>query len=196
MSGYLYILSNPAFPALLKVGQTSDSPEQRIRQLNSTGVPFPFLLEACFRVENPKQAESVAHKALEKYRSAQNREFFEIDSLSALQLVFETIAGPNFFEPDQAQRKPAKSPIPKAELEILQRVVSAGSTHGIAQWKLCERTPATELEVEVLLSNLEHKKFIKCNRRNTSYGPAWLPTTKGIKFLSDNNLIEDWMRRS
>jgi hypothetical protein len=196
MSGYLYFLSNAAFPTLLKVGQTSDTLEQRIRQLNSTGVPFPFLLEACFRVENPKQAELTAHEALDRYRSSKNREFFKIDLQPALKIVFPKIVDTNLSEASSIRdNKQFEPPISKSELEILQWIVSAGSSRGLAQWTLYDKISSTELEIDVVLSKLEHKKFVKCNRTSSDYGPNWLPTTKGIKFLSDNNLIEEWMHR-
>lgn len=194
MSGYLYILSNAAHPALLKVGQTSDSPEKRIRQLSSTGVPFPFLLEACFRVQNPKQIESLVHEALAQHRSSREREFFKIDLQSALIIVFPLIIGSNLISSESLSEKTEKAPpIPTDEVELLQKIVSGGISHGVALWRLRSHYGGNSLEVEFVLARLERKKFIKCDRRNSSHGPCWLPTTKGINFLHDNNLVEEWM---
>lgn len=195
MSGYLYILSNLAFPSLLKIGQTSERPELRIRQLNSTVVPFPFLLEACFRVANPKNVEMTVHEALEQYRAAQNREFFEINMESALNIIFPLIVTRNILNAKSIPEKSLNEAAPEKEIKILQRIVSGGNTHGIDQFRLYEGNTSAQLDVEIILSNLEHKKFVKCNKNISNYGPTWLPTTKGIKFLSDNNLIEEWMRR-
>jgi T5orf172 domain len=197
MTGYLYILSNAAYPALLKVGQTTDSPEKRIRQLSSTGVPFPFVLEACFRVKNPKQSESTMHEALALYRSSKDREFFNIDLQSALNIIFPLII---IASVQSSQSLPEKVgheiKIPMDELLILQKIVSGGISHGVGLWRLIDQFNSNSLEVELLLARLERKKFIKCDRRNSTHGPSWVPTTKGINFLNDNNLVEEWMHTS
>ena len=195
MAGYLYILSNQAYPSLLKIGQTSESPEKRIRQLSSTGVPFPFLLEACFRVHDPKMVEASTHTALETYRSAQNREFFEVDLQSALQSILPIVTACYESPKPLCSTDRTEPPIPSDELEILQKIVSGGTAYGIAQWRLTESINAKSLEAELVLARLERKKFIKCDRRISSSGPVWLPTTKGINFLHDHNLVEDWMHR-
>ena len=83
--GFVYILSNPAYNSLLKIGQTYRSIEERIVELNSgTGIPSPFQLEAYFLSENPSQDESILHKELTTNRINQRREFFEIDILKAI----------------------------------------------------------------------------------------------------------------
>ena len=43
--GWIYCLSNPAFPSLLKIGQTKNFPNIRSDQLYTTGVPQPFKIE-------------------------------------------------------------------------------------------------------------------------------------------------------
>ena len=44
MTGIVYCLENPAMPDLVKIGITQDI-EQRIRSLDNTSVPLPFV---CF----------------------------------------------------------------------------------------------------------------------------------------------------
>ena len=48
--GYIYFASNPAMPGFLKIGRTDGAPTKRLGELRSTGVPTPFVLDACFRV--------------------------------------------------------------------------------------------------------------------------------------------------
>lgn len=43
--GYVYILSNPSMPGLLKIGMTRFDPTRRVQELSSaTGVPTQFQL--------------------------------------------------------------------------------------------------------------------------------------------------------
>ncbi len=82
--GYIYILSNPAMPNLLKIGQTRGSLKARVDQLNSaTGVPKPFVIEAYFLSQNPRHEEGLVHKVLASSR-APGREFFNLPLKSAL----------------------------------------------------------------------------------------------------------------
>ena len=40
--GLVYVLSNPAMPWLVKIGQTTNKITSRMNELNTTGVPVPF----------------------------------------------------------------------------------------------------------------------------------------------------------
>lgn len=42
MPDIVYILQNDSMPGLVKIGRTSSNLEDRIRQLDTTGVPLPF----------------------------------------------------------------------------------------------------------------------------------------------------------
>ena len=49
LNGYVYILSNPWMPNLIKIGFTTRDIQERLAELNSaTGVPEPFIIEATF----------------------------------------------------------------------------------------------------------------------------------------------------
>lgn len=76
--GWVYILSNPFMPGLLKVGMTTTSPEARAKELSAgTGVPASFVVEASYFSEDPRGDESKIHKALSEYRVNNGREFFQ-----------------------------------------------------------------------------------------------------------------------
>jgi hypothetical protein len=82
--GYIYILSNPGMPGVLKIGQTSGRIQQRVDQLGAaTGVPNPFVIEAYFVSQRPADDEKRLHDALAKYRCP-GKEFFDITLSSAL----------------------------------------------------------------------------------------------------------------
>ncbi len=91
MPQYLYILSNPSMPGLVKIGKTSTSPDRRMAELQSTGVPTPFILEASLEVNDADKCESSAHRALSKFRVSRNREFFKVSVRDALRSVLPVI---------------------------------------------------------------------------------------------------------
>ena len=78
--GYIYCLSNPSMPGIVKVGMTERTPEDRAKELFSTGVPLPFKIEFAKYVKDPKNKESSLHLLLEQYscRLYPRREFFRI----------------------------------------------------------------------------------------------------------------------
>ena len=75
MKQYIYILSNPSMPGLIKVGKTTTHPDQRMSELHSTGVPTPFVFEFSAEVEDCSVSERKAHAELVDYRVSKNREF-------------------------------------------------------------------------------------------------------------------------
>ena len=85
--GYVYILSNPAIPGLLKVGQTTADPRQRASQLFTTGVPEEFVIEFILFSEEPNIAEKEFHKEYENKKSPR-REFFKMSIEDAVSGLF------------------------------------------------------------------------------------------------------------
>ena len=78
IAGYLYILSNPEMPGLLKIGLTTRLVNERVVELNSaTGVPRPFKVEAYFESADPKSHEGSLHEQFAAYR-VPGREFFRM----------------------------------------------------------------------------------------------------------------------
>ena len=88
--GIIYILINEAMPGYTKVGKTISSLEQRIRDLDSTGVPLPFECFYAARVADIEFVERKLHDAFNDHRVRPRREFFEVDPgriRSALELA-------------------------------------------------------------------------------------------------------------
>jgi hypothetical protein len=77
--GFIYILSHPSMPNVFKVGLTTNSVAQRIRELNGTGLPKPFKAEKIFAVEmvHLRNVEQLAHKKLSVKDMHHGKEFFE-----------------------------------------------------------------------------------------------------------------------
>ena len=94
IAGYLYVLSNPEMPGLLKVGHTTRSVPDRVAELNSaTGVPRPFVVQAWFESTDPQSHEAEVHKRLSANRLP-NREFFRVTVTEAINAV-RAITGTN-----------------------------------------------------------------------------------------------------
>ena len=52
MSEIVYILTNEAMPDMVKIGITSTTVEERMKSLQSTGVPLPFTCYYAAEVED------------------------------------------------------------------------------------------------------------------------------------------------
>lgn len=84
----VYVITNPAMPGLVKIGQSGQEDAQaRIDQLYTTGVPVPFKLEFACRVENAPEVEKAMHLAFGPYRINQRREFFKIEPDQAIAIL-------------------------------------------------------------------------------------------------------------
>lgn len=82
--GFIYIMSNPAHPDLLKIGQTSKDPNERRKELCSTGVPEEFVLEYRALSEDYESLEREIHRKLNTLRFKNNKEFFKISVPDAI----------------------------------------------------------------------------------------------------------------
>ena len=82
----VYLLSNPAFEGLYKIGITNNI-KHRIKQLD-TGVPAPFKLEVLFKAKGRKasRVEQMLHNFFNELRAV-NGEFFELDDTNIIQLI-------------------------------------------------------------------------------------------------------------
>lgn len=90
MRGVIYILTNEAMPGYVKVGKTTTTPEQRMRELDTSGVPLPFECFYAAVVDDCHTAEKLLHDAFADTRVRSRREFFEISPervASALRLA-------------------------------------------------------------------------------------------------------------
>lgn len=88
--GYIYILKNPSFENLLKIGQTTRSPEERAQEISSaTGVPTTYTVEYSFKVPKCEEAETLVHQKLESYRFNKSKEFFDIPIEQAINVIEE-----------------------------------------------------------------------------------------------------------
>jgi hypothetical protein len=92
MIGFIYIMSNPAYPGDLKIGQTKNDPEERRKDLGSTGVLHDYIVEYWILSEDYESLEREVHTSLAQQRVRPDREFFTISVPEAINKIRE-IAG-------------------------------------------------------------------------------------------------------
>ena len=117
-SGTVYVLSNAAMEGYIKIGRTDEgttsSVVQRMRHLNTSGLPLPFDCEHASAVSDAPAVEKALHEAFGDYRVRPEREFFQglapfrVTAILKL-LEMENVTPPGG-ETDTAEDGPAKEP--------------------------------------------------------------------------------------
>jgi hypothetical protein len=85
----IYILTNPAMPGYVKIGQTGNL-QKRLSSLDNTSLPLPFECYFAMEVQSSQNVERLLHDTFANQRVRKSREFFEIDPervVSALRLT-------------------------------------------------------------------------------------------------------------
>ena len=93
MSEYLYVLTNPLMPGIVKIGFTSRRDiGARMKELfgtNTTGTPAEFELAMAFECEDARNIEKAFHRLLNGVRTHPKREFFHVDDPEDLRPFME-----------------------------------------------------------------------------------------------------------
>lgn len=87
---WIYVLVNPSMSGICKIGYTTTSVYQRVREINaSTGVLTPYYPVFSYKCGNGKLLEQEIHNELERmgYRINNKREGFEISSDLAAKII-------------------------------------------------------------------------------------------------------------
>jgi hypothetical protein len=77
--GYVYVLSNEAYPGVYKIGSTYGLVEERAEELTGTGHLHPFVPEFSIKIESAEYFEKTTHSLFKEYRVKQGREFFKME---------------------------------------------------------------------------------------------------------------------
>lgn len=92
---WVYILSNPTMPSLVKIGYTKKPPEERAKQISaSTGVALPYKVEWAYKCFNGERVEREVHHKLKSKRANNSKEFFWVDLEEAKEVI--TLIGDKF----------------------------------------------------------------------------------------------------
>lgn len=88
--GFIYFITNPAWPGVVGVGKTADHRVRLTKYQTSSpyrDFEFPYIIT----VENRHIAERIAHRRLRGFRIG-NTEWFRCDPYDAYRLVLRAIA--------------------------------------------------------------------------------------------------------
>ena len=115
--GYIYCITNPSMPGVVKIGMTRRMPEERLADANrDTWNHTKFQLAFAKKVQDPEQKERAIHKILEQHgqRKSTSREFFTI-SVELTKMYFDLIEG-DFLEksPQKSSEKDVQQVQPKS----------------------------------------------------------------------------------
>lgn len=94
----IYILSHKAMPNILKIGFTTRHIKERLKELESTGVPGAFTTELYFETDNAEIFEKLLHKSLKEFHFA--KEYFQVDIKTVIKVIHILIKDNkfNFYE--------------------------------------------------------------------------------------------------
>lgn len=111
-TGYIYIMTNPAFEEYVKIGYATDVKQRRDELSRSTSVPFSFRIYATYEVDfneiDPELPDKKLHKILDKLNpnlrsieeidgKIRKREFYAIKP-EDVYIILEAIAGIHGYE--------------------------------------------------------------------------------------------------
>lgn len=129
--GYVYVLTNPEFPSLLKIGRTTRTPEVRAQELSGhTGVPRPYIVRYSRWFPDHHAAERYVHAVFADQR-VRGKEFFRAD-------LDEVISVIEAYQPHLRQRVSDRRRFPSWRLLWVAGLVlllSIGVTRYLAEQK-------------------------------------------------------------
>lgn len=121
MKGYVYIISNKAMPGIFKIGFTLKDPALRAKELDSTGVPYPFVVEYEILVDEPHALEQRVHKSLRAQR--EGKEWFRCSFTQAVQMIRDCYQGRVYHEQCFKEEREAELEQARIEQEIWEEML-------------------------------------------------------------------------
>ncbi len=87
---YVYVLVNKSVPNMVKIGMTTNTPDERARQISSaTGVAMPWVPVYSYKCYRSDLLEDEVHEYFKEYRVNTHREMFAVDSYTAQKAIEE-----------------------------------------------------------------------------------------------------------
>jgi T5orf172 domain len=125
--GYVYILTNPSMPNIIKVGRSICS-IMRAKQLSNTSLPTPFEVFGDVFTWNSLMLERLVHKMLKATRVNSDREFFMISPEKAMEILSEAQ-----FKVDDYKNEVSLRDAIEGELNILPKIKNTIRIPGVTR---------------------------------------------------------------
>jgi hypothetical protein len=142
--GFVYVMTNPSMPGLIKVGMSRRVPTDRIfdNDLSSTGIPDPFEVQYYAFFDDMIYAEKRVHQKLCNYHY--KKEFFKTDVASAIWAIEHSdIAFTKLYSnPDNGKEAQASAEQKKYENERAEQIAYE------KEWRRPEYLEQVRLRVE------------------------------------------------
>lgn len=178
---YVYVMSNPSFTDLLKIGWTREHPNIRANDLNTTGIPTPFVVEYVIITQDGSKLEKKIHNHIKTYRVNTNREFFKIskeklteilteDLILELTAITEIIANINTKQQDAKKVN---------EIKKLYETLEKEAQEFFGKFKK-EKT-------ELVIKKIKNKKYVSIKTSETEYNYTSLDT-HGFEDVDEGNI--------
>ncbi len=154
MSGFIYVMTNKAMPAVVKIGMTTKHPLHRANELYTTGVPFPFRVAFAIWLDDPTEAEKATHEHFSIARVSDSREFFEVGVEDVAKFITEQYV---FFHNVVVNADEAFS-----EPEMIQFCEKAGLHHtaSVTKMLVCVSDEAIAEAAEVYRAECEQRRIL------------------------------------
>ncbi|MBP9224426.1 MAG: GIY-YIG nuclease family protein [Verrucomicrobiales bacterium] len=176
-------------PGLLKIGCTRTPPTKRLGELRSTGVPTPFVLEACFRVSDFISVEQRIHSLLGSHRIKSDREFFVIGISEALPLVTPVVADFVCTEASTANSNSSEARVlEELEEAILQHISEQGRHNRSYEYEIEQKFSLSHTKATLHLGRLIKRSFIRA-RRHDPHLVYYEIEHDGIQYLLDYQIL-------
>lgn len=97
IKGWVYIISNPAMPGLIKIGYSLKDPVLRAEELNNTGAPLPYKVEYELLVFDPRDVEQRVHNRISGL--CEGKEWFRCSVHYAVSVIRDCGGSSILYEP-------------------------------------------------------------------------------------------------
>ena len=187
-TGWVYVLVNESIADQVKVGFTSGHPEDRAKELRTSGVPTPYQVATAFLfTDKAKQIEQRAHLLMKDCRVSSDREFFRSDARSAAHII--RLAAKQLDQTPRAIEPVLLTPEEIAEKEK-QEVERENFWKGVeenerrqrqaAEAAQRQRRKAEEKERQELLRQQEWEREIRLEEMEKKKEKLWSKISAGI----------------
>ena len=162
MKGFVYIMTNKAMPNIFKIGYSQKDPAIRAEELETTGIPHPFVVEYEALVDEPYEIEQKVHSALAD--DNEGKEWFNCSYAKCVSAIRECSVGKIYYEFSikekiESERRAEEEKLKQLEFEKL----SEQKRQEYLLW-LEKENSRKELEAEENLKRLEASKIESENK--------------------------------